>query len=237
MAYAADFYALQWRFAERIAAVSDTRVEDQIDTFTALPTLLGLSTNGRGPHRFFARLATSSNLGVLCREAHRSQEARLTSGPGRHQFGCFHYVYPWRSTKKLRLHFANADESMHPLTSARTATRRAELRDLIGDVDAKGLRVEKIRGGSWLYNLEAYRRLFPNPFVADLRPLPPEPAFLSQWGQFVHGDGTIRVDLADALLTTLDRAESPAQCLQAFPYRVLKAECGYAAFREGVYGA
>ena len=43
-------------------------------------------------------------------------------------FGCFSYVYPWRNTRKLRLHFENRETSEYgALSKDRMSVRQSEL--------------------------------------------------------------------------------------------------------------
>ena len=47
----------------------------------------------------------------------------------------------------------------------------------------------RVVGASWLYNLEAYRRLFPASYVATARVLPDRFRHMPLWGQFVNRHG------------------------------------------------
>lgn len=228
--YAPAFFDLQWRFVTRIAALSDTRAVDQITAFTVLPAALGYRTDDPA---YLDDLAQTHAPVEFLYETYVALPAPARD-PGETRFGCFRYVSPWRSTRKLRLHFANLDPTGHPLAAERMAHRIAELHALIADVERRGLDVTTVRGGSWLYHVPAYRRLFPPVYLDTLTPSPPEPSFLSQWGQFLRADGSVRSSLADDFLAALAEATTTVECLAAFPLPVLKAECDFRDFRDAL---
>ena len=76
-------------------------------------------------------------------------------------FGCFSYAYPWRNTRKLRLHFENRETFEHgTLSKVRMHVRKSELSTMFRYIQANHPDVETVRGGSWLYNISAYIKFF-----------------------------------------------------------------------------
>lgn len=64
------------------------------------------------------------------------------------------------------IHFNNNDTSGYsPLSKERFATRKQELRIIVQDIIKNHHQVKFINGDSWLYNIEAYKRLFPQKFA------------------------------------------------------------------------
>ena len=148
-------------------------------------------------------------------------------------FGCFSYVYPWRGTRKLRLHFENRETSEHgTLSKERMATRKAELLAMFQYIQANHSDVETVRGGSWLYNIAAYRRLFPPDYVKTAKPVDYETMFWALWGQFVARNGSIREPAASQFLECLGKQQTVEDCLQCFPYQVLRPECSIEIFYD-----
>ncbi|WP_231755417.1 hypothetical protein [Bordetella sp. N] len=82
-------------------------------------------------------------------------------------FGCFSYARG--KAGQIRLHFQNADMHLHgPLSVERSALRTSELASLFHHVrSVQGEAAKDVVGVSWLYNLPAYRRLFPERYVAS----------------------------------------------------------------------
>jgi hypothetical protein len=92
-----------------------------------------------------------------------------------------------------------------------------------------------IQGGSWLYNLEAYRRLFPTAYSASRTP----PAFArlrgtSSWGQFLDHREAIKSDLRAAFLVNIETIDIAAPW-RAFPLPVLSVSAPIGLFYE-LYG-
>ena len=141
-------------------------------------------------------------------------------------FGCFWYTYPFRDQPKVRLHFGNVDRSGHgALSLERANTRRAELTHLLKEIRARYPDAETVRGGSWLYNIDAYRRLFPTEYIASTKPVGYELQFWALWGQFLRGGGKINKETMNRFLDAIKQATSPEECETCFPYEVLRPEC------------
>ena len=141
-------------------------------------------------------------------------------------FGCFSYVYPWRNTHKLRLHFENRETSEYgALSKDRMPVRKSELSVMFRHIQANHPDAETVRGGSWLYNIPAYLRLFPPDYIKTAKPVGYETSFWALWGQFVARKGSIRQPTAAQFLECLNKQKTVDSCLQCFPYQVLRPEC------------
>jgi hypothetical protein len=96
----------------------------------------------------------------------------------------------------IRLHFQNTETDGHsPLGAERQEQRRAELAALFAQVERTEHGPLRVVGASWLYNLDAYRRLFPASYVATARVLGGRFQHMPLWGQFLdrHGEITERM--------------------------------------------
>jgi hypothetical protein len=106
----------------------------------------------------------------------------------------------------VRLHFnppAHTDDS--PLGDAALPLRRVELRRLFEHLRERAPEMDPlVRGTSWLYNLRAYRRLFPASYLATSQPVA-RPRALSLWGQFLDRHGRVREAAADGFTQRLAR--------------------------------
>ncbi len=85
-------------------------------------------------------------------------------------------------------------------------------------------------GASWLYNLDAYRRLFPKSYLATARVLPGRFQHMPLWGQFVDRHGEIKEDMARRLRERLRRQSSLEGLDQCFPLPVLTVEAPVSEF-------
>lgn len=149
-------------------------------------------------------------------------------------FGCFSYAI-WAGDR-VRIHFVPDDAAGDsPLGRANVADRRAELAAMFRHMRPRVSSSATVVGGSWLYNVDAYRRLFPPVYLASARVGDAEYQFLTQWGQLLDRRGHVRAAVAqtfrDRLAGTLTM-DSLARC---FPYPVLRLEAPIAPFYE-LYG-
>ncbi len=129
--------------------------------------------------------------------------------PGQTGFGCFACEPPKDGV--VRIHFNNRDTDADggPLARGKIDRRRADLRALLAHIRLDHPDAATLAGKSWLYHLEAYRRLFPPAYVATRAPVagPIHLSGTSTWGQMITSDGAIRPAMRDhlyAALPTLD---------------------------------
>jgi hypothetical protein len=143
-----------------------------------------------------------------------------TAPPVEATFGCFSYEL--RAGNVVRLHFRNIDsDDESPLSRARVDTRRGELTALSAHLRSSASPDTPIVGASWLYNLRAYRRLFPPAYVSSARPI--QSAFRSMplWGQFLDRRGEIRESMAASFLQALAKTSKLDGLDGCFPFQAL----------------
>ena len=186
--YAKEFLILQVRFAQKIAKVSNQALEDVLIDYTMLRNLFNLRVSRDIPNplwnAFVKGLGTPDNPEDWTYTFYLQRiTAASDTSDDRKFFGCFSYVYPWRGTKKLRLHFENRETSEYgALSKARMTRRKSELTEMFRYIQAEHPDVETVRGGSWLYNISAYLRLFPPDYVKTAKPVGYETQFWALWG-------------------------------------------------------
>ena len=229
--YAKEFLTLQIKFAQKIAEVSHQALEDVIMDYTMLRNLFNLRVSHDIPNplwdAFIAGLRVSGTPEDWTYDFYL-QHTAVEPNPSddRRFFGCFSYVYPWRNTRKLRLHFENRETLEHgTLSKVRMHVRKSELSTMFRYIQANHPDVETVRGGSWLYNISAYIRLFPPDYIKTAKPVGYETEFWALWGQFVARNGSIRQPAATQFLECLSKQNTVEGCLQCFPYQVLRPEC------------
>ena len=236
--YAKEFLILQVRFAQKIAEVSDQALENVLMDHTMLRNLFNLRVSHDIPNplwdEFIKGLCASDNLEDWTYNFYlQHMAAEPDASDERRFFGCFSYVYPWRGTKKLRLHFENRETSDHgTLSKERMTLRKSELSAMFRYIQANHPDVETVRGGSWLYNIPAYLRLFPPDYVKTAKPVGYETTFWALWGQFVARHGSVRQPAAAQFLECLKTQKTVEGCLRCFPYQVLRPECSIETFYD-----
>ena len=126
-------------------------------------------------------------------------------------FGCFRYsfVEDEKGNGVVKLHFLNNCTSKEgPLSLSQRGKRLKELKDLFEDVKENHPNAKYVQGGSWLYNLESYRRLFPKEYFNNMESISPKPQRLVIWGQFINSEWGVKKDMAEEFLSRLKKAKT-----------------------------
>jgi hypothetical protein len=137
--------------------------------------------------------------------------------------GCFSYAR--EPSGRLRLHFQNNDPSGRaPLGDERVEARQVELRDLFAQAQRREPENARLAGVSWLYNLPAYRRLFPPSYLASAAVASGRFRNMPLWGQFLDRHGDVRPAPAAEFLSRLARQRDMTDLASCFPLQPLAVE-------------
>lgn len=225
------FFDVQLRFANSITRVSLFSFEEAIFRFTNI-YLQFLDRSFDPAHSVWQtyleglRLASDQALWTYTFYERRRQS--VSSSP----YGCFQYTY-LANEHTIRLHFTNADASGYgPLGRDRMPARLQELKALFTEIKQRYADAQYVRGVSWLYNLEAYKRLFPPQYTSSMKIIDGEFQYLALWGQFLLRNGLIREPLASSFLSCCGQQCSQTGLLRCFPYSVLQPSCPITVFYE-----
>ena len=145
-------------------------------------------------------------------------------------FGCFYYVV--RENTIIRPHFIkNELPGRRPLSQSRLEVRQAELRQMFVHIRDHVPTAETVLGNSWLYNVAAYRRLYPPAYTATLpTSTEDEFQFLALWGQCFDADWQPKAEVTQTLLDRVDWLENLANLRLCFPYQIRQPRCAITAF-------
>src|SRR4029453_3957513 len=133
----------------------------------------------------------------------------------------------------IRLHFENTDaDECSSLGGRRRDQRLADLAALFARVKLAEPGDVSVVGASWLYNLEAYRRLFPKSYVASTRVLLGRFQHMPLWGQFLNRHGAVKEGAGRVPLERLGRLSSLEDLDACFPLPVLAVEASAREFYE-----
>ncbi len=144
-------------------------------------------------------------------------KAYAHSDAERRWFGCFRGDMD-PATRCLSLHVRNAVRPQSPFEDL--AERRTELRAICLEAERSGEPPGDVRCASWLNALPAFQSLFPQAYVASLKPEGPFPTGLGWWGQMIGRDGAISRRRAEALRQT-----------GQFEYPRLAGQCPFGTFK------
>jgi hypothetical protein len=150
-------------------------------------------------------------------------------GDERH-WGCF--AYDWRPERRaIRIHFTNEDApEPGALSRSRIAARQAELCAMFAAACEEQPEMAWVIGGSWLYNLKAYRRLFPPAFGDSATPDEPHLQYRALWGQFLRRDGSLNTQCARQFLDQVAALDDPTRYAECFPLQVMLTHAPIADF-------
>ena len=92
---------------------------------------------------------------------------------------------------------------------------------------------ERVRGFSWLHNMDFYKRIFPT-FYYNKGTISAKDYYGSNayWGQFVNRDGSCRKDSANKFLNCLDTKKNLATLTECFPLKGLEVICDIKYFYD-----
>jgi hypothetical protein len=220
------YFELQLRFAQALAERTGEPLAQLALGMTNLHRRFGLGTPGEVPERFgWATFVEGLNACASLQARLDWTEAFYVQAPEepktRRAFGCFGYDPP-NADGEVRIHFSNRDaDDVSPLAAEKVPRRLDDLRAMFADVRGRHPEAAAVRGGSWLYNTSAYRRLFPQAYGESRR----DPGRVrlngtSSWGQFLDHREAIKPAARDAFLENLAHLD-PAAPWAAFPLRAL----------------
>jgi hypothetical protein len=235
MMFARGFIDLQFTFAERVQALSGMPLARALLEYTNLHVRFGLGRELDGEHPTWQAFLTelrATDDGRACAYGFYARNAEAsTAPPVAARFGCFSYALHGRDL--VRLHFRNATpEGGSPLTTARMAERRAELAALFAHVRSMASADAQVLGVSWLYHLEAYRRLFPPSYGGARRVVRGRFQSMSLWGQFLDHRGELKPGLELRFRSALAEHPTLADVDGCFPLQPLTVQAPARVFYE-----
>ena len=173
----------------------------------------------------FNQRATQGNTQAFTKEAATlvfplvvAAEVRQCLTSTEQWFGCFRYDFQEKNNG-VNLHFRNACVPASPF--ADMSRLFASLKELVADIEARGLAPQTMGCGSWINNLVPFQALFPPSYAAALNPTSPEDKMGDGWwGQFVSRKETLHKPRADLLRNEL-----------RFEFPRLRGDCPFAEFK------
>ena len=211
-----SYFDLQLRFAQTVAEVSSFPLADAVAQYTNFHRRFGFGVLQDSPTspewtRYVDRLLhlPTHDDRVAWTQACFLQAPGENAPANEQRFGCFSCSPP-DAEGVLRIHFVNRDhDGIGPLNRNKMSRRKSELREMFAFIKSAYPAATGVRGTSWLYQTEAYRRLFPTAYgdSREIRTAAQRFDGSSSWGQFLDHREQVKPDLQEAFLqnlTTLD---------------------------------
>ncbi|WP_295523690.1 hypothetical protein [uncultured Pseudacidovorax sp.] len=229
------YFSLQLTFAAHYAIAAGVPFDVAVARCTNLRRRLHLwgPSGAEQWAIFLAELRkVSPDQAALLSTTLKFHEARPPLAPAP-TFGCFSYDSP-TAAGVLRVHFMPPEGlAASPLAAVAVDALRHELRAMFQHVRSAHLEARSVMGVSWLYNLQAYTRLFPQVFVESIQPVS-GPLHLngsSTWGQVLDWRQQVKPAVREELLRRLVGMDTTAPW-RVFPLQPQMATCDVHAFHD-----
>ena len=237
-----DWFDLQLELVDALVEKCDVPFARAITQYTNLHRRLGFGRPGEATTAewdgFVAGLAVlETRPEQLQRIKEFGKNKLISDSPSdRPEFGCFNYDPP-NKHGVVRIHFAvnDVEGGTGPLSRSKQARRHGELAQMLNDIrENYGNESTHIAGASWLYNLDAYCRLFPTSFI-ESKEVYRSPSMtlpgMPFWGQFVDHKYSVRADLRDQFRAKLEEIKID-ELWRLFPYPVYTTNAPVERFYE-----
>ena len=233
--YAKPFFDLQLRFAEKVTAVSGLPLSRVLLEYTNLYVRFGLGRAFDPEHpawrAYLAGVARGDDLRAWTYAFYLTKPGPMMTPPVKASFGCF--AYARLDDTRIRLHFQDAETDGHsPLARERIGQRMADLAALFAHVKREGHPALRVVGASWLYNIAAYRRLFPRSYLDTAHVKAHRFQHMPLWGQFLDRHGALKDTTTRPFLPRLEPEESIERMAECFPFQALSVEAPVSEFYD-----
>jgi hypothetical protein len=229
------FFDLQVRFAQAAARIAGVPLERALLDCTNLYVRFGAGREFDPGHPLWAAYAegvsAAHDVAAWTWQYLRQCPVHLGAPRVVASRGCFSYEPAGEGA--VRLHFdGSIPGDASPLAAAQAPERRGELRALFAHLrEHAGGSDPLVYGTSWLYNLDAYRRLFPAAYLSGAQPVARLRA-LSLWGQCVDRHGRLRAAVAGEIMQRASRLDKGDGLEACFPLQALAVRAPASAFYE-----
>jgi hypothetical protein len=234
-AYSRDFFDLQLLFARAVTRCAGIPLPTALMEYTNLYIRFGLGRDFDPDHpvwrEYLAGVRREYDLGIWTHGFYQSRLPESGAPEAVASVGCFSYAR--LRPGAIHIHFTNAEANgASPLKAARYEQRMAELRELFCLIRDQEDAATHVHGTSWLYNLPAYRRLFPTRYIASAMPIDGKFRNVSLWGQFIGRGGELRPAPTSVFKARIARQDSLDGLKRCFPLPALAVSAPLAVFSE-----
>ena len=232
-----EHFSLQLAYAHRAAQMTHLPLEQALMEFTQYWRRINNASSLMNNHSEWSFDPTTPDWHELRTRLQKGEPAdhiayelyrRSTheTDDGTTYFGCFRFDFMAEyqgDSGVIKLHFHNRDHSGYgPLSKQQQSQRLQDLKSMFASIKHNFPQARVVIGGSWLYNVHAYTRLFPPAFTINMTvEKVPFPRSSGIWGQFLDSEGAVKPQLAGAFLLNVNQAQTVDQLLDCFPFKIL----------------
>lgn len=232
-----EHFSLQYKYAKRATEVSNVPIEQTLLEFTQFWRRVHDTVALRANKIEWSFDPTTPQWQELCSRINDNERADTVAYDlyirndnsaeiGKEYFGCFRYDFITQIDDDLgviKIHFKNRDTSgIGPLSKERQQVRLYDLKLMFESISKHHPDAKVVHGGSWLYNLKSYQRLFPEIFTANMKVEEiPFPKTSGIWGQFLNSEGEVSEIMKRTFSYKVNNANNINQLLQSFEFKIL----------------
>ena len=217
------YFEIQYTFAQKVASVLCIPIDEALLQYTSFYRRMGIQDkdfNRNSPvwRDFVERVSQGECVPKIAYLIYLNGLETKTEEIG--EFGCFRYDYR-QDSKSIVIHFANrvGGKNVSPLSSERKAERMSELKRMFSHISYHLPEAKLVSGGSWLYDLQSYKRLFPAEYINSRKLCHGEfIQYCSTWGQFLDYFGNLKENLCSEFLHRMARASTKEELIHSFPH-------------------
>lgn len=233
MNYPKKFFEINLRFACKVSEITQESIESTLLSYTNLYIRFDIGRDFDVNHPIWLEYLEGYHQAIDPAEwtyrFYLKRQQQTSSQPQVLAFGCFSYTIV--DDNRIRLHFHNYKSGKQsPLSKDQISKRLAELKDMFAYIKKNVNNPTSVIGASWLYNLEAYRRLFPSTYLATAKVGGNDFPFLPLWGQFIDHLGHVKENFVEQFLQCLDKQVRIDDIENCFPFQVLHLESSIQEF-------
>ena len=223
-----EFFDLQLKFADAVQTKSGLLMESTLRDYTNLRQRFFGAANPRAREeaetiwqKYVEGLNTHKNRLDWTYQSYLRLRRQGELSQWDNMFGCF--TFHLREDGGIQVHFENKDaKGGGPLSAGNIDKRLADLKAMFTLIKEQCPNAKYVHGESWLYNLDAYKRLFPESYTRNPEPQRGNFTHGRRWGQFLDSDGDLKKDGADTLLKNMEKEEiTLGNLADAFPLQPL----------------
>jgi len=241
-----NYFSLQLEYAKKAVRISEISLEQALMEFTSFwrrihdPRLLKINKmewsfdpKTSQWRELRDRINNNEPADIIAYELYLRNDNN--TGTGKQCFGCFGYDFISQvddDCRVIKIHFKNRDNSGEgPLSKERQSARLQDLKRMFEFIRENHPEAKVVIGGSWLYNLRSYQRLFPKAFISNMKIEEiPFPRTSGIWGQFLNSNGQVNEKIKCSFLYKVYNATSSEKLLGCFEFKVLFARTGIENF-------
>lgn len=207
--FSKDYFKLQYDFAKILQEKRGIPLFDAIKETTSALRLNAFEYDDFNNFKGISSEVTEENIVDI---AYANELKEENGGPVPYhtkdstRFGCFSYEQQDKQTPtSINIHFFNGefDPNTGPLDKSKIEKRKKEIHDVLVDIKRNYPDAKEICGLSWIYNIQSYKRLFPDSYIKNLQMDEREILWTrgtTVWGQFLDNQYKLKQDIANELL-------------------------------------